>query len=169
MNKKNFYWIVCICIIGFLSSCKTSSPQLDYKAIAQASNRLGMDINFDNNPVLYVESASWIGTPYRGGGRTKGGIDCSGLTQNLYSKVYKKKLERTTSGQKRQTKKISKRNLKEGDLVFFSSNRSKKKVAHVGIYLKDDLFIHASTSRGVIISNLKSKYYKKHWLHGGRI
>ena len=169
MNKKLLYLLLYITISGLLSSCRTATPQLDYVALIDASERLGVDIDFKNNPTLYIESASWIGTPYRGGGETKSGTDCSGLTKNIYYKVYNKKLERTTHGQRKQTKKIAKRNLKEGDLVFFSNSQSRKKVAHVGIYLKDDLFIHASTSRGVIISNLKSKYYKKHWLYGGRI
>ena len=59
--------------------------------------------------------------------------------------------------------------MREGDLVFFTSNRSGKKVAHVGIYLKDGKFIHASTSQGVIVSNLKERYYTQYWLCGGRV
>lgn len=65
--------------------------------------------------------------------------------------------------------KVAKRNLKEGDLVFFSSNRSRKRVAHVGIYLKSGKFIHSSTSRGVIVSRLNEDYYLRHWISGGRI
>ena len=169
MHKHLILLFVFIGGVGLLSSCKTSTPQLDYVALARASNQLGLDIAFKDNPYLYVESAQWIGTPYRGGGKSKRGVDCSALTQNIYHTVYHKKLKRTTNGQKKQAKRISKRNLQEGDLVFFSSNRSRRKVAHVGIYLKDNLFIHASTSKGVIISSLNSTYYKKHWLHGGRI
>lgn len=152
-----------------LSSCKTSTPQVDYGALVNASRKMGVEIEYTDNQKLYLEGASWIGTPYRNGGNTRSGIDCSGFTKQVFSKVYAYPLERTTGGQRKQTKKIAKRNLKEGDLVFFSSNNSRGKVAHVGIYLKDDLFIHASTSRGVIVSNLKSQYYKKHWLYGGRI
>ena len=64
--------------------------------------------------------------------------------------------------------KVSKRNLREGDLVFFHNGRKKRIASHVGIYLKDNKFIHASTSRGVIISSLNEDYYRKHWLSGGR-
>lgn len=155
-------------IIGF-SSCKTATPQIDFGALVDASRRMGVEIEYTDNQKLYLEGASWIGVPYRNGGNTKKGIDCSGFTKQVFSNVYSLQLERTTGGQKKQTKKIAKRNLKEGDLVFFSSPNSRGKLAHVGIYLKDDLFIHASTSRGVIVSNLKSQYYKKHWLYGGRI
>ena len=82
---------------------------------------------------------------------------------------YKARLSRSTDGQLKESSKISRRNLREGDLVFFTSRATRKKVAHVGIYLKDGKFIHASTSQGVIVSNLREKYYTQHWLCGGRI
>lgn len=155
-------------VIG-LSSCRSVAPRLDYKALAGASVRLGVDINLEDNHKLYIEAASWMGVPYRAGGDTKRGIDCSGLTSRLYKKVYHTKLSRSTGEQKNESSKVAQRNLREGDLVFFTSKRSGKQVAHVGIYLKDGKFIHASTSRGVIVSQLKEPYYMQHWLSGGRI
>lgn len=110
-----------------------------------------------------------VGTPYRAGGDNKRGTDCSGLTCQLYKKVYHTKLPRSTDTQKKESNKITKRNLREGDLVFFTSSRSGKRVAHVGIYLKNGKFIHASTSQGVIISHLNEPYYTKHWISGGRV
>ena len=155
-------------IISF-SSCRTSAPRLDYKALAKASIRLGVDINLEDNHKLYMESADWIGVPYRGGGDSKRGTDCSGLTYQVYRKVYRTQLPRNTEDLKKKSNKVSKRNLREGDLVFFTSRNSGKKVAHVGIYLKNGKFIHASTSKGVIVSNLNEDYYTKHWISGGRI
>lgn len=155
-------------LIG-LSSCHTSAPRLDYKALAQASVRLGVDIELTDNHKLYINAAEWIGTPYRPGGDSKRGTDCSGLVSQLYKKVYRTRLSRSTDGQLKESNQISRRNLREGDLVFFTSRASRKKVAHVGIYLKDGKFIHASTSRGVIVSSLKEKYYTQYWLCGGRI
>ena len=157
-----------IILIG-LSSCHTSAPRLDYKALAQASVRLGVDIELQDNHKLYIHASEWIGTPYRAGGDSKRGTDCSGLVSQLYKKVYHTRLSRSTDGQLKESSKISRRNLREGDLVFFTSRASRKKVAHVGIYLKDGKFIHASTSQGVIVSNLREKYYTQHWLCGGRI
>ena len=105
------------------------------------------------------ESAAWLGVPYRGGGNSKRGVDCSGLTSHLYKKVYHKKLKRNSDDQRTQDcHKVSKRNLREGDLVFFHNGRKKRIASHVGIYLKDNKFIHASTSRGVIISSLNEDY-----------
>ena len=169
MKQSFSYIIVLLGLMFFLSPCHTSAPRLDYKALAQASVRLGMDIELTDNHKLYVNAAEWIGTPYRAGGDSRHGTDCSGLVSQLYKKTYRMRLSRSTDGQLKESNKIARRNLREGDLVFFTSRSSRKKVAHVGIYLKDGKFIHASTSQGVIVSSLKEKYYTQHWLCGGRV
>ena len=169
MKQSFSYVIVLLGLMFCLSSCHTSAPRLDYKALAQASVRLGMDIELTDNHKLYVNAAEWIGTPYRAGGDSRHGTDCSGLVSQLYKKTYRMCLSRSTDGQLKESNKIARRNLREGDLVFFTSRSSRKKVAHVGIYLKDGKFIHASTSQGVIVSSLKEKYYTQHWLCGGRV
>lgn len=169
MKKLFLQSILLLGLIISFSSCRTSAPRLDYKALAKASIRLGVDINLEDNHKLYMESADWIGVPYRGGGDSKRGTDCSGLTYQVYRKVYRTQLPRNTEDLKKKSNKVSKRNLREGDLVFFTSRNSGKKVAHVGIYLKNGKFIHASTSKGVIVSNLNEDYYTKHWISGGRI
>ena len=168
MKQSFSYIIVLLGLMFCLSSCHTSAPRLDYKALAQASVRLGMDIELTDNHKLYVNAAEWIGTPYRAGGDSRHGTDCSGLVSQLYKKTYRMRLSRSTDGQLKESNKIARRNLREGDLVFFTSRSSRKKVAHVGIYLKDGKFIHASTSQGVIVSSLKEKYYTQHWLCGGK-
>lgn len=168
--KHFLSYIALLAGIAFcLSSCQSSAPRLDYKALAHASVRLGMDIDLQNNHKLYINAAEWMGTPYRAGGYSKHGTDCSGLALQLYKKVYHLHLSRSTEGQLKESRPIERRHLREGDLVFFSSRNSRKKVGHVGIYLKNGKFIHASTSRGVIISSLNEAYYTQHWLRGGRI
>lgn len=156
-------------ILISLSSCRSTTQTYDYRKLAKASIKLGMDIEINDNHKLYLEAAEWIGVPYRYGGNTKRGIDCSGLTSHIYKKVYHKKLERSSEDQhNKDCRKIAKSNLKEGDLLFFSTGKTRKKVSHVGIYLKDNRFIHASTRQGVIISNLNEDYYRQHWLSAGR-
>ena len=91
------------------------------------------------------------------------------MVYQIYRKVYRIQVPRNTEELKNKSNKVAKRNLKEGDLVFFSSNRSRKRVAHVGIYLKSGKYIHSSTSRGVIVSRLNEDYYLRHWISGGRI
>ena len=137
------------CNTAALSKCL---PYID------SSTRLGIDIGPKDNHHLYLTAAEWIGTPYRSGGHTQKGTDCSGMTGEIYRKVYHMRLPRSTSEQMKACRKVSRRELKEGDLVFF----------HVGIYLKDGYFVHASTSRGVIVSHLDEAYYRRCWLRGGR-
>ena len=166
---KRLHWLILCALPFLLGSCRTITLRYDYQELAKASVRLGIDIEMKDNHALYVESASWLGVPYRGGGNTRQGVDCSGLTSAIYSKVYRKELERNSDDQrKKDCKKVKKGKLREGDLVFFHNGRKKKHATHVGIYLKDRKFIHASTSRGVIISTLDEDYWKRHWLSGGR-
>lgn len=169
MRSNLLYISALLGLVLCFSSCRSVTPKLDYKALARASVRLGVDIGLEDNHKLYLEAAEWMGVPYRVGGDSKRGTDCSGMTAQIYRKVYRTKLSRSTDGQKKESNKVAKRNLREGDLVFFTSSRSGRKVAHVGIYLKDGKFIHASTSRGVVVSQLKEPYYTKHWISGGRI
>ena len=152
-----------------LHSCSTSTPRVDYRALAKASTLLKIDINRNDNHKLYIEASQWVGVPYRSGGSSKQGTDCSGMVHQIYKKVYRVSMPRSSEEMKRRSRKVSKSKLQAGDLVFFSSTRHPKRVAHVGIYLKDNKFIHASTTKGVIISSLKEDYYKKHWMQGGRI
>jgi murein DD-endopeptidase / murein LD-carboxypeptidase len=110
---------------------------------------------------------TWLGAPYRMGGCQKTGIDCSCFARTLYSSVYNVNLARSSAEQFAQCKPIRKNRLREGDLVFFRIKG--RKVNHVGVYLGKGDFIHASTSRGVIINNLSEAYYSKYFYKGGRL
>lgn len=158
-----------------LSSCSSSKKVLyNPKEVSELSYKLGIDISNTNKEddkyiPLYAEVSQWLGVPYRYGGITKKGVDCSGLAYQVYKKVYRKDLPRSTSElAKKNIKNVSKEKLNPGDLVFFATTGNKKKISHVGIYLKDGYFIHASSRRGVVVSNLSEDYYKKAWKKGGR-
>ncbi len=168
MKQKLFHWLIGCTLPLLLASCSTSIPRYNYQELARASIRLGIDIGMKDHHPLYVTSAEWLGVPYRSGGNTKKGTDCSGLTSAIYKKAYRKKLKHNAEDQRKDCNRIGKRNLHEGDLVFFHNGRKKRTATHVGIYLKDGKFIHASTSRGVIISRLDEEYWHKHWMCGGR-
>ncbi|WP_185955249.1 C40 family peptidase [Solitalea koreensis] len=119
------------------------------------------------NVQLYRFIDDWFGVPYRIGGLTKQGIDCSGFTQLLYKNVYDFALPRTTSEQKKIVSQKAFTDLKEGDIVFM--NYDGKLNSHVGIYLKKGRFVHAASSKGVMISNLYDAWYKSHYSFGGEV
>lgn len=167
---KIIKWAVTCLATIVMSSCGTHRMSYDFRDLAVAAIRLDMDIEMKDNHKLYLEAADWIGTPYRYGGTNKKGVDCSGLTSAIYKNVYRKRLSRNSDEQrKKDCRKVTKRNLKEGDLVFFHNGKRKRTASHVGIYLKNGKFIHASTSVGVVVSSLNERYYDKHWLQGGRV
>lgn len=107
---------------------------------------------------------SYIGTPYRYGGNSKSGIDCSGLIQQCYKKVNVK-LPRTAKAQSKIGNSKSWGTIREGDIVYFKFKQKGEKWFHTGMITKvtkkEVRFIHASTSRGVVESNLQSDYYRK--------
>lgn len=157
-----------ILLILFFSSCQSNRQitQLKHQR-EQLSQQLGFKVTKKDNLSLYTEAAKWLGTPYRYGGSTRKGIDCSGLVGQIYQHTYQKKLERNAQAiASKNCRKVSKGNLKSGNLVFFNTSK-KKGINHVGLFLKNGYFIHASTSKGVIISNLQEDYYRKNWKQGG--
>ncbi|BDD10379.1 protein NlpC [Fulvitalea axinellae] len=116
---------------------------------------------------------SYRGTPYKWGGTSRAGLDCSALTMNSF-KSTNIHLPRSTKDQIKIGEKVKLNDLKPGDLVFFGSVKRKRKVAHVGIVSRvrgkgDVYFIHASTSLGVIESKLHTKYYLKIFKQGRRV
>jgi lipoprotein Spr len=131
------------------------------------SQKFGYQLNGNENPDLLKEIETWLGVPYKYGGNNMQGVDCSGLATRIYQTVYNIDLERVTINMAQRTRRINQRQLREGDLVFFKINR--RKVSHVGIYISNGRFVHASTSRGVIISYLGDDYYKRRFAFGGRV
>ena len=106
------------------------------------------------------------GVPYHYGGTTSLGFDCSGFVQRVYNEAFKIDLPRTTRAMMKTGKKVVKKNLKIGDLVFFHTTR---KYYHVGIYMGNNLFMHASSSKGVTKSSLDNSYWRKKYIFSRRI
>lgn len=110
----------------------------------------------------------WKGTPYRLGGRSKSGIDCSQFTKRLYKDVYDKQLDDVAWKQWNQTKRITKDSLEIGDIVFFNSKTSPSRW-HCGIYIGNNKFVHSSNKReGVKVSDLNEHRYSKSYKGAGR-
>lgn len=147
---------------------KFQKTQRKYSTNGEIKNKTSTELiqEWVQNPHLQLEIAKWYGVPYKFGGQSMQGVDCSGFVQSVYREVYQTELPRTSASMAQQisAKKISL--LKEGDLVFFSFGKSSK-VNHVGIYLRDGKFVHSSTSKGVIISDLSESYYAKNLVKSG--
>jgi hypothetical protein len=127
---------------------------------------LDVDVESLKNLSLFGFIDNWFGTRYHLGGDTKKGIDCSALTSSLLMAVYGFAVPRTARQQYKATQHIKKDELKEGDLVFFNTHGG---VSHVGLYLDNNYFVHASSSQGVTISSLDDSYYAKRFICGGRV
>jgi len=118
---------------------------------------------------LLVFMDQWYGTPYHYGGSSRDGIDCSAFASLLLSNVYDaNQLPRMSADQYHATRRVSKKNLREGDLVFFHTSGKGHRVTHVGVYLYNNRFVHASIA-GVQISDLGEGYYLHHYVGGGRV
>jgi NlpC/P60 family len=126
---------------------------------------LNTEVEYLSNKALYDMISEWWGAPYRIGGMTKKGVDCSAFVQTLIGGVYELPLPRTASEQKAMCTEIRKEELTEGDLVFFNTRGG---VSHVGVYLHNNKFVHASTSGGVTISDLSEPYWEKRFIGAGK-
>ncbi len=111
---------------------------------------------------LYAQHADWRGTPYRIGGTGRTGIDCSAFVMNTFITQFGIELPRTTEQQARFGDPIPRERMQAGDLVFFRTGHKKR---HVGIYVENGRFLHASTSVGVTLSDLDNRYWaESYWM-----
>lgn len=119
---------------------------------------------------ILSEFAQWEGVKYKLGGASKKGIDCSSLMQEIYHSAFadtlNERLPRTTARQISHGVGTKRADLRPGDLVFFNMNRAER---HVGVYIGDEQFIHASTSQGVKISSLQNDYWVKRYTTARRV
>ena len=145
-----------------------SSSSIENLSSLQFKYAMMMDVDVESltNLSLLAFIEDWFGTRYRYGGETKRGIDCSALTGTLLLAVYGFAVPRTAREQYEYSEHIKKEELKEGDLVFFNTTGG---VSHVGLYLENNYFVHASSSQGVTISNLDEPYFAKRYIGAGRI
>jgi lipoprotein Spr len=128
---------------------------------------IGVPASQINNVQLYSFIDSWMYAPYRYGGNSKQGVDCSNLSALLFREVYDKNISGSSATIYKETIPISKSDLQEGDCVFFKINT--ENISHMGVYLANHKFVHATTKAGVIISDLDEPYYRKYFFAAGRV
>ncbi|UJF18318.1 NlpC/P60 family protein [Vibrio sp. SS-MA-C1-2] len=146
MNVKKIKNLILIIItLTFISGCSNSEKQM------RSTNKL------DRSKDIAIQYNKWRGVPYQFGGNSFSGIDCSAFTQITFNELYNVSLPRTTAQQAKSGVKIAYENKKPGDLIFFKTGIKQR---HVGIYAGKNQFLHASTSKGVILSRLDNPYWQ---------
>ncbi len=181
---KRILHILVVCLVGLVAvttggcgsskkaASKTPSSSSATVVPSKPVKKLPPEMSVDDRlgHKIVQEARKWLGTPYVYGGLTRGkGTDCSGMTMTVIEKVAEVKIPRNSAKQQEYCMIIDRRLLEPGDLVFFASKRGGSKVSHVGIYIGENQVIHASSSRGVIISSLSETYYDTHFHSAGRI
>ena len=154
LNIILFLLIFSLSLIG----C-SSSP--DIRPGSLAHERISLNNSSTVKNKLYDQHDEWQGVEYEMGGLSKDGIDCSGFVYNTFRTKLGINIPRSTELQSRLGTSVNKNKLRAGDLLFF---KTATKVRHVGIYIEDNKFLHASTSKGVMISKHNNVYWKeKFW------
>lgn len=150
----------------------TSLPLFDYDPLMSPVDNPILELrSFQQPPValvreiLLAQHQRWVGTPYRLGGNGQNGVDCSALMQHVFSDSFGMSLPRTTGAQALHGQRVERSELRAGDLVFF---RPPGSYNHVGVYIGDGFFLHASTSQGVILSELENDYWQRHYWQARR-
>ena len=166
--KKIFYFAIIASL--FIIGCKTGNKATrssSQNIEAKYAKILGVNEKSIANKKLYSFIEDWYGTKYEYGGTTKKGIDCSGFASILYKEIFEKEITGSSASIYKQCKQISKNELAEGDLVFFKIDS--KDISHIGVYLQNNKFVHATTKQGVMIDDLNEEYYKKYFETVGRL
>ncbi|APX93971.1 glycoside hydrolase [Halomonas sp. 1513] len=150
----------------------TSLPSLDRDPLMSPVDNPTRELRSFQRPspalvrqALLAQHERWVGTPYRLGGEGQAGIDCSALMQHVFNDSFRMDLPRTTESQALQGSRIERSELRPGDLVFF---RPPGPYNHVGVYVGDGYFLHASTSQGVILSEIDNTYWQRHYWQSRR-
>jgi lipoprotein Spr/probable lipoprotein NlpC len=156
-------------VLLVLSGCSTTAPEPKPLPIKKHTLLTPTHTEQKDMPLrakLYAAYEKYAGVKYCYGGTNKSGIDCSALVQNIYKEAFGIHIPRTTKEQIKIGKKVSKKELREGDILFF---RTSYKTLHSAIYLQKGEFIHASSKHGVSLSSIHNPYWRNKYLQARRI
>lgn len=160
--------VVVVSVLALLPSCKThkvsSSPHHPHTEAIRISHP-------DKQRKMIVEEAyTWLGTPYKYAHDEKGkGTDCSGMVMRVYETAVGEKIPRNSAKQAEHCEKVNADKVDAGDLIFFATGKDPERVSHVGIVVDSMSFIHASSSKGVVVSKLSSPYFQRTFVMFGRV
>ncbi len=162
--------------LTFATSCHTSKKSIqDTKPKKELNENRGRKNRHKKKEtktgrMIIDEAYSWLGTPYAYARSEKGvATDCSGMVLEVYEKITGIKLPRNSAKQAEFCKSIGQKDVKVGDLVFFATGKNENVISHVGIMVDEKNFIHASASKGVVISDLTQPYFVRTFRGFGRV
>jgi len=166
--KSILKFIFLFSTITVIISCGSRKHLQTKKSDEQNEYYAKLPVVFDkkDNKNLYKLIAEWYGIPHKDGGCDKNGTDCSCFVQMVIKEVYGKELPRSSAEMYNKTERVDSLEMKEGDLVFFTTKSTS--VSHVGVYLKENWFVHVSSSKGVRINNLTEPYFQKSYAGAGK-
>lgn len=163
--------VVMLCMLPLLVSCRSSKGVAGHGAV---SDNPGSGVHIgkitDRQHHIIEEAYTWLGTPYRYAGVDKGdGVDCSGMVMKVYETVTGEKIPRNSAKQAEFCSRLDADDVDAGDLIFFATGSDPEKVSHVGIIIDNENFIHASSSKGVVVSKYTTPYYQRTFMMFGRV
>ncbi len=162
-----FLFSFSILLVACHSKRDIATTNTEKNSAAKYATIVGVpESDFKNKKLIHFLDA-WYGVPYKYGGADKNGIDCSHLVCCMMQDVYDKKVTGTAVDLEKMCDHVKENKLKEGDLVFFKIEG--KNISHVGVYIANNHFMHASSKKGVMISDLNEAYFKKYYYAAGRI
>ncbi|MBB6054261.1 MAG: glycoside hydrolase [Gammaproteobacteria bacterium] len=150
-------WLVLSALL--LTGCQSTIPESSHYSSSLSDPAYARS-------ALYEQYQEWKGVPYRDGGESRRGVDCSGFIQLTFREQFAIRLPRDTGSQAQLGRSISARQLRPGDLVFFHIG---KQTRHVGVVVEKNKFLHASTSKGVMISDLNQPYWQRSYWQARRL
>jgi hypothetical protein len=165
LGELSIWWLGGLFLL-LTASCGSLRKSAD-NFYVNYSKKLGVPFTGKENKKLIAAVDGWMGVPYKYGGSSKKGVDCSALVGAFYKEAFGIALPRTTSDMAKKLTVVRRSSLQCGDVVFFTIKE--KKVSHTGMYLADNKFVHASSSRGVRISSLDEAYWQKYYAGAGRL
>lgn len=171
MVKKTYIIIISLCLVLCMSGCRSHKKNIR----DNVAGIDGIEIKFDKKnkktgDKIAEEALTWLGTPYKYGGSDKGkGTDCSGMVMVIYSEIADIKMPRNSAEQGDFCESLKESRVEAGDLVFFAIGNDKNRISHVGIMLDALRFVHASSSKGVIVSDINTPYYRRNLKKFGRV
>ncbi|MDM8549023.1 NlpC/P60 family protein [Desulfobacterales bacterium HSG2] len=151
-----------------INAATDNSSVADHRFYSRYSKKLGIRLDGTENKALIRSIGRWLRVPFKWGGCSKRGVDCSCFVKLVYKDVYGISLNRTSRNiVHKNLNSVEKRELREGDIISFKIGGDR--ISHIGIYLKDNKFAHVSRSKGVRISSLTRKYYRERFFSAGRV